>query len=324
VTTIGKASDSSYRSTLDAPAKAIFAGATALSTDAYPKTANDLEDQLRARARQLVARSIRYEFTTYHPKVQVGVVLDVSDHELISERLFVISIAIDQTSHPGVSDEDDPFGTRVVAVPATMVGPVEPLAPWRAGMVSAMVSDTKDPQKLGRVLLNFVWDDQPTAWARVASYSAGLNHGAFWVPEVGDEVLVGFEFGDPSRPVVVGSLYHTKSAPQAETEGGIQDVLLARTKAGTEIRVLQAEKGEKIRLRVGDSGPEISLVAGDAAAVAITVESGTCNLKAKKIALTADEEVNIKGGKLSLESEGEITITASKTVRVKGSQIDLN
>ncbi len=158
----------------------------------------------------------------------------------------------------------------------------------------------------------------------MASYSAGAIHGAFWVPEVGDEVLVSFEFGDPSRPIVVGSLFHAQSLPKAETEDLTAEVLLARTKAGTEIRVVQAEKGERIRLRVGDGGPEICLSAGDAATVAITVEGGACNLKARKIAITAEEEVQIKGDKLSFESQGEITITASGKVQVKGSQIDLN
>jgi phage baseplate assembly protein gpV len=51
------------------------------------------------------------------------------------------------------------------------------------------------------------------AWARVATLSAGPDRGTWFVPEVGDEVLVAFEAGDPHRPYVLGSLWNANARP---------------------------------------------------------------------------------------------------------------
>jgi type VI secretion system secreted protein VgrG len=37
--------------------------------------------------------------------------------------------------------------------------------------------------------------------------------GIFWTPEIGDEVIVGFEEGDPDRPVILGSVYNPRRMP---------------------------------------------------------------------------------------------------------------
>jgi type VI secretion system secreted protein VgrG len=328
VSSIGSSSDSQYRSTLDSPAKALFGGPPAKLSDMYPKSSNGLTDQLRARARQLVGRSIRYEFKTYRPDVQVGIIIDVSGHKLINEKLFVIGISMDRSVRnaypPRYGDIEESYATRVIAVPAKMVGPVKLPTPPRLGMVCATVADNKDPENLGRVQLKFAWDDKPTVWARVASFSAGASHGAFWVPQPKDEVLVDFESADPSRPIVVGSLYHSDAPPPAETDNGTGEVLLTRTDAGTEIRVLQTKNGEEIRLRVGDAGPEIRMLATDAPNVEISVHGGRCELKAKTIALTAEERVSIQGGTLALNAQGDIKIEAAGTVTINGVQIKLN
>lgn len=89
------------------------------------------------------------------------------------------------------------------------------------GVVTAIVIDNKDPEGLYRVKVKFPWvkestsrysdapdsEDFPSAWARVASFMAGPDRGAFWLPEVDDEVLVCFEHGDVRRPFVIGCLW---------------------------------------------------------------------------------------------------------------------
>jgi type VI secretion system VgrG family protein len=70
----------------------------------------------------------------------------------------------------------------------------------------------------GRVKVRFHWDrdgpvdENSSAWVRVATPVGGTDAGSF-VPEVGDEVLVGFVEGDPDRPLVVGSLYNGVDTP---------------------------------------------------------------------------------------------------------------
>ena len=84
----------------------------------------------------------------------------------------------------------------------------------------ATVSDNNDPKGQGRVKVQFYWQKPlslSTNWLGVQTPDAGSsdkvssNRGWVTIPEVGDQVMVGFEHGDPHRPFVMGSLFHGKS-----------------------------------------------------------------------------------------------------------------
>ena len=83
------------------------------------------------------------------------------------------------------------------------------------GVVIGLVTDNNDPNNGARVKLKFPWldDNYESDWARITQLGAGPNSGALWIPEVNDEVLVAFEFGDIRRPFVVGSLYNGQDSP---------------------------------------------------------------------------------------------------------------
>ena len=83
------------------------------------------------------------------------------------------------------------------------------------GVVIALVDDNDDPQAMGRVRLRFPWlgEDAVSFWARVAMPGAGKDYGVVWIPQVGDEVLVAFEHGDPRRPFVIGGLWNGTDTP---------------------------------------------------------------------------------------------------------------
>ena len=78
------------------------------------------------------------------------------------------------------------------------------MKPW-FGIVPARVMENNDPQKMGRIKIQHFWqEDGPTYWARMMTPHAGADRGFMFMPEVGDEVVVAFEDGDPERPVGVG------------------------------------------------------------------------------------------------------------------------
>ena len=87
-------------------------------------------------------------------------------------------------------------------------------------MLLAEVSDNADPQGQGRVRVKFKWlcdTNDPTEWLRVISPDAGSstkvtkNRGFVFIPEKNDQVIVGFEDGNISRPIVMGSVFHGKN-----------------------------------------------------------------------------------------------------------------
>jgi uncharacterized protein involved in type VI secretion and phage assembly len=80
------------------------------------------------------------------------------------------------------------------------------------GVVEAVVVEVVDPDKEGRVKIQFPWFDEEmvTEFCRVRQFYAGNGYGAFFVPEAGDEVLVAFVHGDMRMPVILGGLYNGK------------------------------------------------------------------------------------------------------------------
>lgn len=87
-------------------------------------------------------------------------------------------------------------------------------APRVAGVHSAIVTDTADPDALGRIKVRFPWATElETGWIRVLLASAPPPDGEPFVPEIDDEVLIGFVDGDANRPIVLGGLYNGVDRP---------------------------------------------------------------------------------------------------------------
>lgn len=117
----------------------------------------------------------------------------------------------------------------------------------------AKVADNRDPAGLGRVVLSFPWLDQSmrTDWIPVAQPHAGKDRGFFWMPEIDDEMVVGFLHGDMARPVVLGALWsHVAPAPSKDPRERMM-----RSKNGHTIRFLDSTPvaGDKGALTIEDA-----------------------------------------------------------------------
>jgi uncharacterized protein involved in type VI secretion and phage assembly len=88
--------------------------------------------------------------------------------------------------------------------------------------VIGIVTDNKDPDKLGRVKVKIpaLTEAETTWWTPIIMLGAGKNRGWFFIPEVDDEVLVMFEHGDPNRPIVVGAIWNGVDKPPDKNPGG--------------------------------------------------------------------------------------------------------
>jgi type VI secretion system secreted protein VgrG len=124
--------------------------------------------------------------------------------------------------------------------------------PW-FGVVPARVVEHNDPKKMGRIKVQFFWqEDGPAYWARMITPHAGSDRGFMFMPEVGDEVVVGFEDGDPERPVVFGSAWNgVDQAPRQDFWGGeleSNDVKRIVTKSGHRFQFVDKVGKESIAL----------------------------------------------------------------------------
>lgn len=83
------------------------------------------------------------------------------------------------------------------------------------GIKAATVTSTDDPLKLGRVKLNLsdIAEKNETDWVQVATLSAGSQMGTWFVPEVGEQVILAFLGGNADRPIVLGSTWTQQQRP---------------------------------------------------------------------------------------------------------------
>ncbi len=108
-------------------------------------------------------------------------------------------------------------------------GLVVPLAGLHVGIVTALENDPDGEDRI-KLRLPLISPNAEGMWARVASLDAGTNRGAFFRPEIGDEVVVGFLAGDARHPVVLGMMNSSaKPAPMQAKDDNHQKGFVSRS-----------------------------------------------------------------------------------------------
>ena len=107
------------------------------------------------------------------------------------------------------------------------------------GVAPATVTDISDPDGQGRVQVTLPWcpdsgGGRYEAWARIATLFAGSDRGSWFIPDVGDEVLVAFEHGDPARPYVLGGLWNGSDSPP-ESASAQNNIKMIKSRSGVTI-----------------------------------------------------------------------------------------
>jgi uncharacterized protein involved in type VI secretion and phage assembly len=170
------------------------------------------------------------------------------------------------------------------------------------GVMVGVVDNLDDPKKEYRVRVRLPMADEKEGmvWARVAVAGAGNGRGLSMMPEVGDEVLVACEHGDPRSMFVVGGLWNAKAKPP---ERGI------RTRAGHELVFVDEQGKESIVLNTGKGGNKGTI-------------SVTLSEKDGVIIKTDSLDVKVESGKdLLLKSQGKMMFQATGAVEIKGSSV---
>ena len=181
----------------------------------------------------------------------------------------------------------------------------------------AEVVANNDPKKQGRVQVRFFWQKmlaEQSPWIRVQTPDAGVltdksgNRGFQFIPEVGDQVMVSYEGGNPHRPYVSGSMYHGKNAK--EVSNNIRSIT---TKSGSTIVFDDTDRAEKITIK-DKKGNTITFDSKDKSLSLQSPE--TINISAKNVKINAQENVEIT-------AEKDI-ITHSKSETVINSEVDID
>lgn len=213
------------------------------------------------------------------------------------------------------------------------------------GVLSAVVTDIKDPLHLGRVKITLpVHSDQyESGWARTLAPGAGGNRGTALLPEVGDEVLVAFGNGEMGQPYVLGGLYNGKDAPEPDqvngTDGKVQRrVFVSRT--GMRVEHLEKPDGEELVLSTNAGKQKVRLVQKPDASieiisegpvtvtakkdVAVSTSTGKVTVKATDIALDGTASIALKAPKVTIEGTATAELAGGATTTIRGGVVKIN
>jgi phage protein D len=221
------------------------------------------------------------------------------------------------------------------------------------GLVCGIVTNVSDKENLGRVKVALPWlaPNFESDWARVVQFGAGGKTGSLFLPQVGDEVLVGFEFGDSRRPYVLGGLINSKTdygeLKNAVAGSGIVTKRGFATPAANQLTFTDelppGPPGSlppiQSKIQLGTKGDKLGLVIDQVAGtVTLACNPKPPESKSPNGALTIEcadlGGITIKGGmggvkietdgQLSLNGKMGVKIESSAIVEVKGSLIKLN
>jgi uncharacterized protein involved in type VI secretion and phage assembly len=191
----------------------------------------------------------------------------------------------------------------------------KPTRDWTASLVIGLVTNINDDEQQGRVRVKFpaLGDSVEGTWARVALPNAGKDAGMAFLPQVGDEVVVGFEHGDTRRPVVLGALHNSIDRPHEKMRGD---------KDGGSL-VVYGRKDAEINL-----AKQFVIAAKDH--MVITVDggddaAGDYSLETKdKIEVKAGSTITIEGtGEVTIKSSAGVNVEAAGSLKLKGATVDI-
>ena len=197
------------------------------------------------------------------------------------------------------------------------------------GLMVGIVTDNQDPEKQGRVKVRFpmLTSDHASDWARIVSAGAGSDRGVAFIPEVNDEVLVGFEMGNIQYPYVLGGLWNGKDQPPYASSDIVRSGKVT-------MRILMSREGHYIALLESDDAKGIVIKDTSGNMIALNAQdkkleiqcSGDVNLKADgNISIEAAQNLTLKavGGQIEISASG-VKAESNGTVDIKGTLINLN
>ena len=237
------------------------------------------------------------------------------------------------------------YANSFKGIPASMEYiPMEDMRLPVAHAMLAEVTDNADPENLARVQVQFAWQksrNKTTNWIRVRSLDAGSsetvskNRGFVFVPEIGDQVMVDFELGDPCRPYVSGSMFHKNNGEGGNADNHIKTIV---TRSGHTLEFNDDENGQwgitiKDRngcaLHLDTKGKNIEITAPEtmsftAKNVSINAQENVQIAAKQNVDITAESDINLAAkGNLTEQADGDMSVAVKGNINAEA-KTDVN
>ncbi len=212
--------------------------------------------------------------------------------------------------------------------------PASGLLPGIRGILNGVVKQiTEDPLSQFRILVTIpIFGDEgeeKSIWARWSQPYATKEAGQFFMPEIGDEVVLGFLNEDPRYPVILGSLYSiTQTPPLEPADENPKKTIVSKSKLKIEfddedkVLTISTPAGNQVILSEEDAGITIL----DQNMNKLTLSEEGINMESpSSITISAEESVTISGqAGVTISSEADISINADASLSQSGLEVSIS
>ncbi|MDO6761538.1 phage baseplate assembly protein V [Tamlana sp. 2_MG-2023] len=299
---------------------ALYAKETSVWINGFdaPELKQRMDTQVEQQKKAVESKQVCLKGDSDNPGVGVGKIIDIKDETGSQGRYRVIKVNHSNNENGQYHNTFEALSVDIDVFPYTNLE-----ATPKSDTQSGVVIENADPESLARVKVQFPWQKitgETTPWIRIVTPHGGSEKGFHFIPEIGEEVLVGFEGGNAERPYMLGSLYNGNKKPESwKTDAN--DIKAIRTRSGHTIELNDTDGAEKINIYDNEG----SIITFDTQAKSLFI-SATENLEfqAKNIKMIAEENIELEAqGEIKTASEGDTSIVSQGDTNIQ-SESDTN
>lgn len=297
-----------------------YTAKTTSAADPHVTDKAELDEQMRIVKNASGANLLNIKGIGKTCRIRIGEIIDVSFPDrmklppLGKFRIVGIEHEVRRDGHYSNSFVGVPDGTVHIPVPDVK----RPLALPEL----ATVKENNDDKGQGRVKVAFDWqkNGKTTNWIRVQTPNAGVsgavpkNRGWVFVPEIGDQVMVSYEHGNPDRPYVTGSVFHSGSGKGGDKDNKVKSII---TRSGNAI-VFDDETGSIVI--TDQTGKQLIMLDGTDAITVMAKKSITLTNEAESVIVMGDKSIGLQADTIALEGRKSVTLLSGNECMVLSSE----
>ena len=297
-----------------------YTAKTTSAADPHVTDKAELDEQMRIVKNASGANLLNIKGIGKTCRIRIGEIIDVSFPDrmklppLGKFRIVGIEHEVRRDGHYSNSFVGVPDGTVHIPVPDVK----RPLALPEL----ATVKENNDNKGQGRVKVAFDWqkNGKTTNWIRVQTPNAGVsgavpkNRGWVFVPEVGDQVMVSYEHGNPDRPYVTGSVFHSGSGKGGDKDNKVKSII---TRSGNAI-IFDDETGSIVI--TDQTGKQLIMLDGTDAITVMAKRSITLTNEAESVIVMDDKSIGLQADTIALEGRKSVTLLSGNECMVLSSE----
>ena len=297
-----------------------YTAKTTSAADPHVTDKAELDEQMRIVKNASGANLLNIKGIGKTCRIRIGEIIDVSFPDrmklppLGKFRIVGIEHEVRRDGHYSNSFVGVPDSTVHIPVPDAK----RPLALPEL----ATVKENNDDKGQGRVKVAFDWqkNGKTTNLIRVQTPNAGVsgavpkNRGWVFVPEVGDQVMVSYEHGNPDRPYVTGSVFHSGSGKGGDKDNKVKSII---TRSGNAI-VFDDETGSIVI--TDQTGKQLIMLDGTDAITVMAKKSITLTNEAESVIVMDDKSIGLQADTIALEGRKSVTLLSGNECMVLSSE----